>query len=67
MMTMRSLRHQNDGEEDTAALAISSNVLRSLITAVTKAMTTDIANEMVLVVTTPNTIMYSSTIAPYNK
>ena len=59
-------RNQGDGDKYTAATAIASNVLRSLVTAVTKAMTTAIANAMVPVAATPNTITYSSSIYLYN-
>ena len=61
-MVTRARRHQNDGDEDKAASAIASGVLRILVTAVTKAITTANANTTVPVTFTPNTISYSSAI-----
>ena len=61
----RAQSQQNDGDEDVAALAITYNVLRSLATAVTKSMTTAIANSTFLVTANPKTIMYSSAIDLY--
>ena len=63
---MRARRNQGDGYKDAEALVIASNVLRSLVTTVTQAMTTAIANATVTVPVTPNTITYSSAIDPYN-
>ena len=49
-------------DKDVADPAISYDVLRILTTAVTKAITTAITNEMVPVAATPNNITYSSVI-----
>ena len=43
-MATSARRHQNDVNEDSAAPAISSDVLRSLVMSVTKLMTTAISN-----------------------
>ena len=64
-MSTRKQINQGDGDEYAAAPAIASDVLRSLVTAVTQAMTTAIANATVPVPVTPNTITYYSTIDPY--
>ena len=66
-METRARRQKNYDNKDATSPAISSDVLRSLITAVTKAMTTTISNATVLDADTPKTIMYSSNIDPYNK
>ena len=65
-MTTRDRRNQGNGEEDAAAPAIASDVLRSLVMSVTQAITTDIANGMVPVLVTPKIITYSSVIDLYN-
>ena len=65
-METRAQRHQHDGYKDAVAPAIASDVLRSLVTAVTKAMKTTIANATVPVSVTPNTITYFSAINLYN-
>ena len=65
-MATRSRRNQGDVDEDAAALAIAFNVLGSLITSVTQAMTTSIANATVPVPVTPKTIPYSSAIDPFD-
>ena len=61
---MRALRNQ--GDRDKAAPSISSNVLMSLVTAVTQAMMTAIANAAVPVPVTPKIITYYSDIDPYD-
>ena len=65
-MATRARRNQGDGYEDAEASAISSDVLRSLVTAVTQAMATAIANATVPVPVTPKTITYFSVIDLYN-
>ena len=65
-MATRARRNQGDEYEDAAAPAISSDVLRILVTAVTQAMTTAIINATVPVPVTPKTITYSSAIDLYN-
>ena len=65
-LATRALSNKNDGNKDAAAKVIASNVLRSLVTAVTKAMKTAIANATVLVAVTPKTITYSSSIHLYD-
>ena len=59
-------RNQGDRDKDAAALEISFNVIRSLVTAVTKAMKNFTANAMVPVSVTPKTITYFSAIDLYN-
>ena len=66
-MTTRAQINQGERGEDAAVPAYASNVLRSLVTAVTQAMTTTTANETVPVLVTPKTITYSLAINPYNK
>ena len=63
---MRIKINQGDGDKDEAAPAIDSDVIRILVTAVTKAMVTTIANSTVPNPVTPNTITHSSAINPYN-
>ena len=65
-MAMRAQINQGDGDKDEAAPAIDSDVIRILVTAVTKAMVTAIANSTVPNPVTPNTITHSSAINPYN-
>ena len=65
-METRTRINKGDGDEDAAALAIASDVLRSLVTAITQAMTIAIANAMVPVPVTPKFITYYSTINPYD-
>ena len=65
-MTSRAQTNQGEGDEDVASPAISSDVFRILVTAVTQAMKTFIANATAPVPVTPKTITYSSTIDPYN-
>ena len=65
-MTTKAQINQGDRYKDAAALSVASNVLRSLVMAVTKAMTTAIANATVPVPVILNTITYSSVINPYN-
>ena len=65
-MARRARRNQGDRDKDTSALAIDSDVLRSLVTAVTQAMMTAISNATVPVPVTPKTITYSSIIDPYD-
>ena len=64
-MAKREQRNQGDGDKDAAAPAIDSDVLRSLVTFVTQAMTTAIANATLPVPVTPKTITYSPAIDPY--
>ena len=64
-MAKREQQNQGDGDEDAAAPAIASDVLRSLVTAVTQAMIPAIANTTLPVPVTPKTITYSSAIDPY--
>ena len=68
-MATRTRRQQNNGnkdaEEPATALSIDSNVLRSLVTDVTTAMTTAISNKTFPVSATPMTTTYSSTIDLY--
>ena len=65
-MEIRAQRHQNNDNEDAAALSIASDVLRIFVTSVTKSMTTTIANTTVPVAAMPNTIVYSSVIGLYD-
>ena len=65
-MAKRAQRNQNDGDEDAAALDVASNVLRSLVLDVTKAMMNATVNAMVPVAVTSKNIKYSSAIDPYN-
>ena len=65
-MVTTTWRNQVNVDKDAAAPAIASDVLRSLVTAVTQAMTTATANAMVPVPVTPKTITYFSTIYQYN-
>ena len=65
-MEIRAQRHQNNDNEDAAALSIASDVLRIFVTSVTKSMTTTIANTPVPVAAMPNTIVYSSVIGLYD-
>ena len=66
-MAMRAQNNKKDGDKDVAAPAIVSNVLRSLVTDVIKAMTTAITNAMVPVAVTTKTITYYSAIHLYDK
>ena len=66
-MVTRAQTNQGDGDEDVASPDIYSNVFRILVTSVTQAMKTFIANETAPVPVTPKTITYSSTIDPYDK
>ena len=65
-METRTQINKGDGDEDAAAMAIASDVFRSLITAVTQATTTAFANATVPVPVTPKNITYSSVINLYN-
>ena len=65
-MAMMAQRNQNNGNKYAAAPAIASDVLRSLVKAVAKMMTTAIANAKVLVAATSKTIKYYSNIDPYD-
>ena len=64
-MAMRVRKNKGDGDKDAESPAIASDVLRSLVTAVTQAMTTVTANATVPVPVTPKTITYSSAIDLY--
>ena len=65
-MATRARINQDGRDKDAAAPAIASDVLSSLVMAVTQAMMTAIANTTVPVPVTSKTITYSSTINPYN-
>ena len=65
-MAKRAQRNQNDRDEDAAALDVASNVLRSLVLDVTKAMMNATVNATVPVAVTSKNIKYSSAIDPYN-
>ena len=65
-MASRSRRNQGNRDEDAAAPANATNVLRSLVMAVTQAMTTAISNTTVTVPVMPKTTTYSSDIDPYD-
>ena len=58
--------NQGDGDKDAVSLSIASNVLRSLDTAVTKAMTTAITSQWSLSPSHPRPMTYSSAIDPYD-
>ena len=66
-MATRAQRNQGDRDEDAAAPAIALNVLGSLVTAVTQAITTAIANTKVPVHVALKIITYSSAYDPYDK
>ena len=57
-MSTTAQRHQIKGEENTVAPAIASDVLRSLVIAVTKVIKAAISNAKVPVDVTPKTITY---------
>ena len=65
-MATKAQINQGDRYKDAAAPSVASNFHRSLVTAVTKAMTTAIANATVPVPVIPNTITYSSVINLYD-
>ena len=66
-MSTKLRRNQVDGNKDAAAPAISSDVFRSLVMAITQAMITAITNAMFTVPVTPKTITDSSAIYLYEE
>ena len=66
-MSTKLRRNQVDGNKDAADPAISSDVFRSLVMAITQAMITAITNAMFTVPVTPKTITDSSDIYLYEE
>ena len=65
-MATRARRNKGGSDKDAASPAIVSYDPRSLVTYVTEAMTTTIANTTAPIPVTPKTITYSYVIKPYD-